>query len=156
MSLLAVFLDAGPLGLVTDRPGKPEADACRAWVAALLGAGVEVFVPEISDYEVRRELLRAGKAASVTRLDRFAQGVTYLPMGTDAMREAARLWAQVRNAGLATAPPLALDGDVILAGQALAWCAAEGVSLSDTMTASVNVRHLARFVPSDLWENIVP
>jgi predicted nucleic acid-binding protein len=156
MPLSAVFLDAGPLGLVTDRPGKPEADACRTWVASLLGAGGEAFVPEISDYEVRRELLRAGKLSSVTRLDRFTQSATYLPISTDAMREAAQLWAQVRNAGLVTAPPLALDGDAILAGQVLAWCASEGVSLSDTITASVNVRHLARFVPSDAWESIQP
>ena len=156
MPLQAVFLDAGSLGLVTDRHGKPEADACRLWAASLLSAGVDVLVPEIADYEVRRELLRAGKTSGLGRLNRFIEGADYLPISTAAMREAARLWAEVRNAGLVTAPPLALDGDTVLAGQVLAWCAAEGVPLSDTRTASVNVRHLARFVPSDTWENIEP
>jgi hypothetical protein len=31
-----------------------------------LSAGVPVLVPEISDYEVRRELLRAGKSRGLT------------------------------------------------------------------------------------------
>lgn len=156
MPLSAVFLDAGPLGLVTDRSGKQDADDCRAWVTSLLVAGVEVLVPEIADYEVRRELIRAGKALGIGRLDRFHGGVSYLPLSTMAMREAAQLWAQTRNAGQMTAPPLALDGDAILAGQVLAWCKDQSIALSDTMTASVNVRHLARFVPTDLWKNIIP
>jgi hypothetical protein len=27
-----IFLDAGPLGIVTKRRGVPDAEACRAWV----------------------------------------------------------------------------------------------------------------------------
>ncbi|AUX48995.1 uncharacterized protein SOCE26_105400 [Sorangium cellulosum] len=39
----AVFLDAGPLGLLTQRTGKsPEVDECKRWVVALARAGVEV------------------------------------------------------------------------------------------------------------------
>jgi predicted nucleic acid-binding protein len=156
MALVAVFLDAGPLGLATDRRGKPEADACRFWIASLVVAGVSVIVPEIADYEVRRELIRAGKLTGVARLNRFVESAVYLPITTDSMREAAQLWAQTRNAGQPTAPPLALDGDAILAGQVITWCAAQGVNLSDTRVASVNVRHLARFVPTDTWGNLSP
>jgi predicted nucleic acid-binding protein len=119
MPLSAVFLDAGPLGLVTVRSGKKEPDDCRVWVASLLRAGVDVVVPEIADYEVRRELIRAGKVPGIARLNAFIGRVTYLPLHTDAMREAAKLWAQTRNAGQMTAPPLALDGDAIFAGQVL-------------------------------------
>jgi hypothetical protein len=36
----------------------------------LLVSGVRVVLPEIADYEVRRELLRAGKAAGVARVTR--------------------------------------------------------------------------------------
>ena len=53
-----VFLDAGPLGMVSHpRP----ANEIVAWLARLLGSGTRVLVPEIAGYEVRRELLRAGK-----------------------------------------------------------------------------------------------
>jgi hypothetical protein len=66
---MIVALDASPLSLLTQRLGVAEADACRAWAEALISAGVDVVVPAIADYEVRRELLRAGKTAGVARLD---------------------------------------------------------------------------------------
>jgi len=49
-----VLLDAGPLGLVTQRRGVAAADACREWVANCIGEGAAVHVPSIADYEVRR------------------------------------------------------------------------------------------------------
>ena len=88
-------------------------------VAGLLVRGVEVFIPEIADYEVRRELLRAGKTAGVMRLGELQKVFTYLPITTSVMRRAAALWAAARNQGRPTADPKALDGDVILAAQAL-------------------------------------
>ena len=58
------------------------------------------------------------------------------------MMRAAELWAAARRAGLPTAGPDALDGDCILAAQALL-----SVGPSDTVTvASDNVAHLSRFV----------
>jgi len=53
-----IFLDTGPLGLLSNPRGKPEADHCRQWAKDLLASGARLFVPEIADYEVRRELLR--------------------------------------------------------------------------------------------------
>lgn len=47
--------------------------ASRLWMEGLLTQGIKVYVPEIADYEVRRELLRAGKPTSVLRLDRLKQ-----------------------------------------------------------------------------------
>ena len=52
----AVLLDAGPLGLLSNPNNSPQPIACRAWLASLLAAGRQVVVPEITDYEVRREL----------------------------------------------------------------------------------------------------
>jgi len=60
-----VLLDAGPLGLVTGPRRRADANACREWLEDLLAAGVEVRVPDITDYEVRRELLRAGRLTTV-------------------------------------------------------------------------------------------
>ena len=69
------------------------------WLGALLVAGVIVRVPEIADYEVRRELLRASKTEGVRRLERLAGQIGYLPLTTEAIRLAARFWADARNQG---------------------------------------------------------
>jgi len=61
----------------------------------LLSAGVPV--PEISEYEVRRELLRAGKSRGLSRLDQLARDLGYLPIITEVMRLAARFWADARK-----------------------------------------------------------
>ena len=58
----------------------------------------------------------------------------------------------MRNAGTPTAGVDALDGDVILAAQALSL----GVATQDLVVATTNVAHLSLFVPADLWTNIVP
>ena len=53
-----VLLDSGPLGLISHpNAEKVNAEAVE-WVGALLSAGVSILIPEIADYEVRRELLR--------------------------------------------------------------------------------------------------
>jgi predicted nucleic acid-binding protein len=76
-------------------------------VAAGLGlsAGVPVLVPEISDYEIRRELLRAGKSWGLSRLDQLARDPGYLPISTEVMRLAASFWAEARKQGQSTPPP---------------------------------------------------
>jgi hypothetical protein len=76
--------------------------------------GTRVIVPEIADYEVRRDLLRANKVSGLTRLDALARLLEYLPLTTGAMRQAGVFWAQVRQQGQPTADDKALDGDVIL------------------------------------------
>lgn len=111
-----VLLDAGPLSLVTHPRGGEDAEVAKGWLRGLLARGVPVCVPEIADYEVRRELLRAGRTRSVARLDRFAQEITYLPLTTVALRTVAQFWAEARRQGRPTAPDESLDADVILAG----------------------------------------
>jgi predicted nucleic acid-binding protein len=143
-----IVLDAGPLAMVTHRGGVPEIDACRQWLAALLTRGIQVVIPEIADYETRRELLRAGKVQSVARLDALVNAVEYLPITTATMRRAADLWAEARRQGRPTADDKALDGDVILAAQAL------GMGRSSVLVATTNVAHLARFVPAKTWREI--
>ncbi len=144
-----ILLDSGPLGFLTAPPSKKgEPAACKQWLASLLSAGVRVLVPEIADYELRRELLRAKKSKSVTRLDQLAAATGYLALTTVAMRKAAELWALARQQGQPTAPDPALDADVILAAQALTLAPA------NVVVATTNVGHLARFIPAELWQNI--
>lgn len=145
-----IVLDAGPLGLVTNPRLSPQSLACTQWLQTLVASGARVILPEISDYEVRRELLRAHKLKGIERLDALASLVQYLPLSTTAMREAAVLWAKARQRGQPTAADKALDGDVILAAQAIT------LAVPDMLIATTNVGHLSRFAPSELWQNITP
>ena len=143
-----VLLDAGPFGLVTNPRRSPQSVACAQWLQALAARGSRVIVPEIADYEVRRELLRANKMEGLARLDALVGLLEYLPLTTAAMRQAALFWAQARQQGQPTADDKALDGDVILAAQAIT------LGVMDIVIATTNVGHLSRFAPAALWPDI--
>lgn len=143
-----VLLDTGPLGLVTNPRRSQQSVACAQWLQALVAHGLRVIVPEIADYEVRRELLRAKKERGLARLDALASRLEYLPLTTAAMRQAAVFWAQARQQGQPTADEKALDGDVILAAQAVT------IGVADVVIATTNVGHLSRFAPAALWPDI--
>lgn len=144
-----VLLDSGPLGLLTAPPQKAASQSCAQWLANMVDAGCRIVVPEITDYELRRELLRASKAASIRRLDALERATEYLPITTKAMRRAAEAWAQARQQGQPTASDNTIDADMILVGQA------DALGLPLTI-ATTNVGHLARFVAAELWQNIAP
>ncbi len=148
----AVVLDTGPLGLLMQRKGVEVADRCRRWVADQIRHGSVVIVPEIADYEVRRELLRLDLTSALGRLNAFngASPKRYLAITTASIRRAADFWSDVRKAGLPTAHPKALDGDVILAAQAMtsAW------AKSNFVIATSNPGHLSRFAPAKDWPTI--
>ena len=149
---ITIVLDSGPLAILTQRMGVPAAEQCRQWMAHRTAQGFGVAVPEIVDYELRRELIRARKTASVQRLDRLINNplITYLPLTTAQMRLAARLWGDIRNQGTPTAPDTDIDVDVILAAQAMSI----GLPKAQIKVATTNTAHLSRLVPADLWQNI--
>ncbi len=137
-----IALDTGPLGMVTH----PRANRVAAeWFRSMLQSDVEVVIPEIADYEVRRELVRAGKKKSLERLEQLTRILGYLPIDTATMRRAARLWAKARNLGKPSADPKELDGDAILAAQA---------QLVEAEVATDNVGHLSLFVETKRWRDI--
>jgi len=146
-----LVLDSGPLGLLSDPKMSPHSQQVDEWAMDRLRAGDRLAVPEIADYEIRRELLRAGKKPGIARLDELCAGYLYLPLTTPVMHDAAMLWADVCNAGGPTAHPHALDGDVILAAQARSAQAAYG---RETVVATFNVEHLARYTDARLWSDI--
>ena len=148
-----ISLDSGPLWLATLAPGKLDADRCRAWISRLKGSGDLIIIPEVADYETRRELIRRGATAGLARLDGLKASLDYRPITTSAMIRAAELWANVRIAGMPTAHPEALDGDCIVAAQALVE-AGPGVV---PIVATTNVAHLSRFPGIDArqWNTIV-
>ena len=147
--MLTIVLDTGVLGQITNPRASGERPPVR-WLLQHLEAGSQVVVPEIVDYELRRELLRGGLQRSLARLEEFSSTVTYLPITTPAMRLAAQFWAEARNRGRPAAPDLALDGDMILAAQARLL--SDDVPL--VVVATTNVRHLADFVDARLWDAI--
>ncbi|MEH2286078.1 nuclease [Nostoc sp.] len=114
-----ILLDSGPLGLVTNPKLSAESLACTQWLQLLVSSGSRVRIPEIADYEVRRELLRANKVKGIARLDELSQLLEYLSITTAAMRQAALFWAQARQQGQPTAGDKTIDGDIILVAQAV-------------------------------------
>jgi hypothetical protein len=91
MSLI-VPMDAGP---ITNPKSSPENEACKNWLAGLAYNRVEVVIPEIADYEVRRELLRAGKDRGLGRLDALKGMLGYAPITTPVMLKAAEFRAVI-------------------------------------------------------------
>ena len=143
-----VLLDSGPLGIVTNpKAASPLSQEGKVWLQSLPLKGYIVMLPEIADYEVRRELIREGKTAGIERLDQLKSQIPYRPLTTEVMLLAAQLWAKARNRGKPTADRHALDGDVILAAQAI-WEVNAG---NEVVIATTNVRHLSQFVDAREW-----
>ncbi|MEG4859142.1 nucleic acid-binding protein [Microcoleus sp. K1-B6] len=146
-----VLLDSGPLGIVTNpKATSPLYQEGKLWLQSLPQKGYIVMLPEIADYEVRRELIRAGKATGIRRLDELKSQIPYRPLTTEVMLLAAQLWADARMRGRPTAEANALDGDVILAAQAILE-ASEG---NQVVIATTNVGHLSQFVDAREWRLI--
>lgn len=149
----AVVLDSGPLGLVSNARSSQQTQDCLRWMQDMMSHEIELYIPEIADYEVRRELLRADKTQGIRRLNHFQLILGYLPITTDVMVKAAEFWAMVRKQGVPTADDKALDGDVILAAQVFTFQQQCNINV---VVATTNTKHLSLFVPSMIWQNIVP
>ncbi len=143
-----ILLDTGVAGqLVAPQPPVELQD----WLVGVISRGRHVFLPEIVDYELRREFLRA-LPSRVPVLDALPErGCEYLPITTAAMHQAAAFWARLRHEARPTAHNHALDADCILAGQAFEAAASER---RPVRVATLNVRHLARLVDAALWTDI--
>ncbi len=84
-----VLLDATPLVLANRRRGTPVIDGCHAWLTALGRTGARIVIPEIADYEIRRELERLGHSLGLRRLDTLARSFLYAEITTPVMHKAA-------------------------------------------------------------------
>lgn len=145
-----IILDSTPLGLLTSPTRHQAASDCTAWLASHLSAGNRIYVPEIIDYEIRRELLRLNKQDSLDALDGIIVRTDYLAISSEMIQDAAHLWADIRRQGLPTAGDYDSDIDAILAAQA------RSLRSADAIVATSNVRHMGRYVPSAPWETIDP
>ena len=145
-----ILLDTGVLGLITYPRASQDGDLCGQWLLSLSSRGYEAKVPEIADYEIRRELLRMDKVKDISVLDNLKKILGYIPITTETMLLVAEFWAQVRKQGKPTADNKALDADVILAAQT----AILERQRYDAIIATTNVRHLSRLVRAKEWKDI--
>ena len=149
-----VLLDTSTLGMVSNPNDTPANRECREWALNLSQKGTCVCVPEISDYETRRELIRCNKGQGLAELDYVLSLFRYEPLCTEAMRCAAQLWADAHLVfGRAVTENPKLDADIILCGQAKVIERNEQIKV---VVATDNVRHFVAFVAADEWQNIDP
>lgn len=137
---MIVALDSGILGFICH----PRAHAdVKAWFGRAVAAHT-IYLPELADYELRRKLMHI-ESKGIAVLDELPHAITYLPIDTAMMRDAAALWAELRRRGLAVAGERTLSADVILAAQARAVGAT---------VVTENVKDLARMVPAIRWHDV--
>jgi predicted nucleic acid-binding protein len=140
------LLDSGPLGLLAhDRPVRriPIQD----WLTQEIANGSTIYISEVADYEVRRELLRLIRSGQLPpsrlhRLDQLPSLLVYLPLSTAMWRRAAELWAEARQLGAPSAGDAALDADALITAQAL--------EVGGTVVTN-NVAHIGRWVAVQPW-----
>jgi len=148
-----IVLDSSPLGVLSNPAKTEEVKAITQWATDCLMAGHSLYVPEVIDYELRRELIRAKKADGLAKLNGLKTTFSYLEITTPAMLLAAELWAQSRQSGTPTGDPKKLDIDCILAAQARTLIIDAG---DEFIIATSNVSHLSQFVTAQLWTDIQP
>ena len=140
------LLDTGPLGLLAhDRSTVRE--PIQAWLLEEMAGGATIYLSEVADYELRREVTRLVQAGQLppsrlARLDQLAEVFTYLPVSTAMWKRAAELWAEARKQGKPTANPAALDADVLIAAQA--------IEVQATVVTT-NAGHLSQWITVRNW-----
>jgi toxin FitB len=139
-----ILLDANPLSQVTHPKIKPEV---INWMQSLRENNIALKSPEISVYEVRRELIRLNNNNSIERLNQFIS-YSLIPINSETFVQAAIFWAEVRNQGKPTSDNKSLDCDAILAAQAL-----QQFEYYDKVTViTTNVKHIERFAANNELE----
>ena len=113
--------------------------------------GTKFIVPGPADYEIRRELLRLNKVKSLQRLDELLDGVARLyPLEQHDLREAAELWARMRNTGHVTADDKDLDCDVIIAAQVRRM----PPNPNPYIVVTDNLRHFTKMCVAERWRSL--
>ncbi|MBL9219814.1 MAG: hypothetical protein JNG82_15100 [Opitutaceae bacterium] len=141
---LVLAIDSGPLGLLS-HPDPQRHPELNRWFAAHYEAGTIFVFPEISDFEVRRNLILERRRRSLRRLNDLHYFGRYLPINTAAMRLAAAFWADLRRTGRPVGHPKELNADVIVAAQAIQ---AKAVLITN------NPRHFPTQLETSVWADL--
>ena len=152
---MIVLLDSGVLGLLCSpvrdisQPEISEVYQCKRWLESLLARSTYVVTSEISDYEVRRELIRI-KSEGLESLDNFKNVFDFLPMTTEILKKAAEFWAEARQNHIPTAEDKNIDADMIISAQWSILC--EEYPGQGVFVATTNLKHLQIFVGENALE----
>ncbi|MEQ8971131.1 MAG: type II toxin-antitoxin system VapC family toxin [Coleofasciculus sp. C1-SOL-03] len=158
---MKVLLDSGVLALLVSpiqdmsEAKENEIYQCTEWFYSLLSKGVFILASEISDYEVRRELIRI-KSEGIKRLNDFrdTELIDFLPLDTNIMQKAAYFWADARQNHIPTSDDKNIDADMIISAQ---WSIlSEAYPGQAVYIATKNIRHLKIFAKEYAmeWINI--
>ena len=110
---LGFYRDTLGLAVAADLGGFVELNANERFLLSLfLRSAMRESEPGITLSPVAGQ--HAALTFAIQGLDTYCAELEYLPITTAAMREAARLWAQMRQSGRPTASANSLDGDMIL------------------------------------------
>ena len=85
---MKILLDASPLAAISHPQASLE---IVSWFFSHLRQGNQIIVSELADYEVRRELIRAGKTQGIRRLDAFQRTLSMCPVSSSVLRRAAEV-----------------------------------------------------------------
>ena len=86
------------------------------------------------------------KLVTINRLNQLNQ-TCLIPINSEVMQKAAQLWAWIRNQGQPTASKDSLDGDVILASQAIL----ELNKFDEVIVMTTNLKHILRFESEGIY-----
>ena len=105
----------------------PLAELCRKKVKSNVGGlllflkdrEISLRVAEITEYELRRELLRSQRYKSENRLNKYYLTQRIIPINRLSLLKASEIWAEMRNRGMPTASKERIDIDTIMVAQAV-------------------------------------
>ncbi len=153
------MLDSCLLGNVAINPAikgavQTHSEQCYQWLMDCEAASKVMLVPAIAYYEEVRDLYQRQAVAKLARFQAYCfHPKRFIEIDHTHFTEAAKLWGDLRRAGLPTSDRLALDGDAILAAQVLSL----NLPAGEFVVATRNPNHISRFgLPVEQWENITP
>lgn len=158
MPIKYLVLDSGVVSKLCNPNGEQSGpvEQCLVRSIARFGGDLEIILPAVVLYEVRRGFLRGVdinkiRQESLERLDSIGTVHGVEPLGRDIAETGARFWADARQKGKPTSQTASddkLDCDVLVAAYA-------AVLNGDLLTE--NVKHMVRYVGSSFhWEQYPP
>lgn len=112
----AVVLDSLPLAELCRKKIKSEVGKL---LIQLKARKISLRVAEITEYELRRELLRSQRYRSNNRLGSYYLTERIIPIDRGSLLKASESWAEQRNLGMPTASNERIDIDTIMVAQSI-------------------------------------
>lgn len=147
-------MDSGPLNEII-KP-QPSTDVIR-WLRFIDKNRIAVRVPEIIDYELRREIVlqylvgKNDSSKSINRLNKYRKTERFIPINPSVtLTDACEIWAELRYIGQGTSDVKNIDVDVILAAQALSM----KKDFDEVIIVTGNLSDICRFCYLDIkvWD----